>query len=175
MSGQEPVFKNSVVKLSLEHLNFLDRCVGFELKLAELYHHFEAIFADDRSLSRLWKKTAREEENHAQQFNLAVRLQGVGMLRLTTDVSKAAANLQGLETFLGKILEATPSREDALDLAIRLEEQLVLLHMSSIVLFEDQQLKKLFHAMMQHDQGHISTLRDYQAALKCGTDASPLC
>ena len=96
------------------------------------------------------------------------------MLRVTTDVSKAAANLQALEAFLEKVMVATPSQEEALGLAIRLEEQLASLHMYSIVLFEDQQLKTLFHAMMQHDQGHISTLRDYQTALTSGANATPL-
>ena len=150
----------TAVKLPMAHLRFLEGCESFEAKTAELYHHFERLYAYDAGLARLWRKTALEEENHAQQFDLAIRLQGVGMERVRTDVSQAVTNLHRLEEFMEKIMASKPSPREALALAIRLEEQLSVLHMSSIVVFTDLKLKKLFEAMMDHDKDHVSVLRD---------------
>jgi len=154
------------VRLPMEHLRFLECCKRFELKSAELYHHFERLFAGEEWFSELWKKTAHEEENHAQQFDLALRLKGVGMGRVKTDVSKAMVGLQELEAFVERALASKSTSERALRLAIRLEEQLVDVHMSSIIAFEDPKLKELFAAMMGYDRDHVSALHDAQRRLQ---------
>ena len=154
------------VKLPSNQMLFLDLCAGLELKMAELYHYFEDLFAEDALFSLLWKKTAREEENHAQQFQLGVRLKGIGMQDITTDVSQAVTFLQKVETFLEKSIASRPTQKEALILAIKLEEQLATFHMSSIVRFEDPRMKEMFEAMMDSDKGHISTLRDFLRRLE---------
>lgn len=150
--------KEATAKLGSEDLRFLDSGKHFELKCAELYHHFERLFAGEKWFSELWKKTALEEENHAQQFDLALRLKGVGMERVKTDVVRATANLQKLEAFVEKVLVLKPSSESALELAIRLEEQLAVVHMASIVAFKDPELKRLFDALLANDRDHVSAL-----------------
>lgn len=150
-------------KLALDELAFLDRCAALELKVASLYHHFEELFTDNLPLSLLWRKTAREEENHSLQFGLGGRLKGTGMKKLKGEVAQASEYLQKAEKFIEKCLSANPSEEDALSLAIKLEEHLADLHMSSIVVFEDAELKKMFDAMMKSDRGHITMLLDYKA------------
>lgn len=147
--------------LPMEHLRFLDRCAAFELSCAELYVYFDRLFLDDPEFSALWRKTAREEENHAQQFDLAVRLKGVGMLSVKADLSTAFDRLQKLEEYVETLMESTPSKEQALDVAIRLEEQLAEMHMSSIVDFQDHELKRFFTAMLENDRGHVHMLRDF--------------
>ena len=161
MNGQE-----TSGKLSHADLRFLDSCRRFELKCGELYHHFERLFAGEEWFSQLWKKTAREEENHAQQFDLALRLKGAGMERVKTDVDKAATDLVKLDAFLDKVLASKPSSQRALELAIRLEEQLAVVHMASIVAFNDPEMKKLFDAMMENDRDHVSALREALNRLK---------
>lgn len=88
------------------------------------------------------------------------------MERVKADVSQALASLHKLEEFMEKVMASKPSHKEALTLAIRLEEQLALLHMSSIVVFEDPELKKLFDAMMDHDNGHVSAMMDALQKLK---------
>jgi len=153
--------KKVAVKLPLDQMGFLSQCAGLELKVADLYHYFEELFAEDVLFSLLWHKTASEEENHAQQFNLGVRLKGIGMESINTNISQAIVYLQNAERYLEKSIGSHPSKEEALTLAIKLEEQLAAFHMSSIVIFEDPELEKMFDAMMKSDEGHISMLRDY--------------
>ena len=156
--------KEAVGKLTLNQLHFLDRCAAFEHKCAQLYYYFESLFEGDAELAALWKKTAREEENHAKQFELAVRLQGTGMTEVRTDVSRGMDKLLELEKIVEKIMTVKHSGVEALALAIKLEEQMAKVHMSSIVVFGDRDLKNLFDAMMQSDVQHVSMLEDFLQA-----------
>ena len=152
--------KKVAARLASDHVVFLEACAGLELKMAGLYHYFESLFADDPGFSTLWQKTAREEENHSQQFQLAVRLKGIGMEKVKTDVAQAMVSLHKLESYLENVKASRPTLVEALTLAIRLEEQLAVLHMSSIVAFEDPELKRMFEAMMDSDEGHVGMLKD---------------
>jgi len=62
-------------KLNRGELRILDICRDIELLNEQLYRHFAVLFSDDRELKALWTKTANEEANHAQQFELAIRAQ----------------------------------------------------------------------------------------------------
>lgn len=158
--------KQTTAPLPMEHLRFLGRCAAFELACAELYVYFDRLFLEDPEFSALWRKTAREEENHAQQFDLAVRLKGIGMLSVKTDLSTAFERLQKLEEYVESLMESNPSKEQALDLAIRLEDQLAEMHMASIVDFHDEELKRLFTAMLNNDRGHVVMLRDFLSKMQ---------
>lgn len=157
--------KELAAKLTMDQLHFLDKCKRFELKCADLYYHFARIFADNKELAKLWSKTALEEESHAQQFAMAARMQGVGMSGVNTDVTQAVSTLQKLEEKIGQLMSSPLSEAEALTLAIRLEEQIAVLHMSTIVTFSDSELEKLFKAMMDHDQEHVEALREQLALL----------
>lgn len=164
--------KKIAVRLPSDHLSFLDACARFESKMASLYYHFESLFADNAEFSLLWQKTAREEENHAQQFQLGVRLRGLGMEKVNTDVGQALGALQKLEAYLEQLCASRPSPEEALTRAIQLEEQLARLHMSSIVAFDDLELKKMFEAMMGSDEEHARMLKDALLELTGSTGKS---
>jgi rubrerythrin len=160
--------KNTAAKLNPGDLLFLDKCAALEGKIAEVYHHLEAVFADDLPLSRLWHKTATEEENHAQQFHLGVRLKGAGMKNVNMGLDQGIEYIRKVTDYLDKLLHIQPVAEEALTWAIKLEEQLAALHMSSIVNFEDPEVKKLFEAMMKSDQEHMSRLEAFLAARRSG-------
>lgn len=157
--------KDAAARLTMDQLHFLDRCKRFELKGAELYYHFARSFAENKPLSRLWSKTALEEESHAQQFAMAARMQGVGMSGVNTDLTKAMVNLQKLEEKVDQLMASTLSEVESLNLAVKLEEQMAVLHMSSIVIFSNSELKKLFQAMMDFDKEHVEALREYLESL----------
>lgn len=157
--------KEAAARLTMDQLHFIDRCKRFELKCAELYYHFARSFADNTPLSRLWSKTALEEESHAQQFAMAARMQGVGMSGVNTDLTKAMVTLQKLEEKVDQLMASALSEAEALNLAVKLEEQMAVLHMSTIVIFADSELEKLFQAMMDHDREHVEALRAYLKSL----------
>ena len=150
--------KEKLVKLPLTQVRFLDLCAELELKFANMYYHFAELHAEDTELALLWRKAAREEEEHARQFHMASRLKGVGMQSLTADMDQAV--IQETAEIIAQCLASSPSPETALQLAIEFEERMDMYHMSSAVLFHDLQLKKLFESMMENDREHVSMLQN---------------
>jgi rubrerythrin len=49
----------------------LKLCAEMEREMGALYRDLAAAHAEDPELAQLWFKTAREEDNHARQFELA--------------------------------------------------------------------------------------------------------
>jgi len=154
------------VKLPAEQLVFLERCAALELKMAELYQYYARLFAGYQPLVQLWEKTAREEENHARQFQLGTRLKGIGMRGLVGDLARAQEYLGKVEDFLADALTRHPTAVDALTQALEMEKRVATLHMSSVVLFDDPELKKLFQALMRFDDGHVACLEECLEELK---------
>lgn len=151
--------QEEMVKLDLEDMCILDFCVKIETKCEELYRYFAELYADIPEISLLWKKTANEEYNHAEQFKLAIRLRGVGIEGVRVDLSKAANIVEKLDTFLPRFKASNPTPAEALAFAIQLEEKLSEYHMSALVDFADNSLEKLFAAMAKYDKGHLEMLQ----------------
>jgi hypothetical protein len=149
-----------LVKLSMDEIKVLDLFASIEMKCADLYRQFEVLYADLPEIALLWRKTAAEEDNHAQQFKLASRLKGRGMEGVKVDGVQGTIILRTIETYLNKIQLSYPSPTEALSFAIQLEENLSEYHMSSVVHFINQELSKLFTTMMGNDQGHITMLKN---------------
>lgn len=61
----------------------------------------------------------------------------------------------------------SPTLEDALCSAIKLEKQLSCFHVDCAVTFEDEQYRKFFHAMMTCDNAHEARLQEaYERQIK---------
>lgn len=160
-----------VVKLPAVDLGVLDRCALIELKCAELYRHFERVHADIPEMAALWRKSALEEDNHAEQFKFAERLKGAGMEGVKSDISRIDTILQTLESYLDKIAHSQPTPIEGLQFAIHLEEVLSEYHMTNVVEFADNDLARLFKSMMDHDKGHIDSLKNALALMVRGEGA----
>ena len=107
----------------------------------------------------MWGKTAAEEDNHAEQFKLAIRLKAIGVQQIAVEAAQVLALLQNLEAAFEKVVLARPSASEALKLAIQIEEKVADFHMSTIVVFHSVDIKNLFTAMMQNDRDHVNMLR----------------
>lgn len=156
------------VKLDLDSLSLLELCASIEMKCAELYRFFAVYCADVPGLAALWTKTANEEDNHAEQFRLAVRLRGRGIENIKADLSKIEVIIEKLNTFLPRFKESNPTPKQALTFAIQLEEKLVECHMCTLVDFADNDIAKLFQAMAKNDVEHLEMLR--KASKKISAD-----
>jgi len=62
----------SEMTIKREKRLFLDVCINIEGLCADLYHFYSERYGDIPEASRLWKKTAFEEECHRKQFELAL-------------------------------------------------------------------------------------------------------
>jgi rubrerythrin len=144
---------------------YLDLCSKIEGLCAELYHYYSEIFHEDVDCSRLWKKTALEEENHQKLFELANRLKFDCEVELTADFEKASRAYSKLNTLLSHVRQTPPDIFLAITKAIEMEEALADLHLDSSIKFKDEQVQNMFKALQTHDIDHIDSLRHYQAVL----------
>ncbi len=155
------------VGTNAEVVAILELCRDIEMQGAELYHRFEAIFCDSPEISQLWKKTAHEEENHASQFVLAIKLRRHGLVQ-SAGIGQTTAEtmLNRIKSHIAEVGRNKPGIADALRLAIELEEELSGYHLSTMALFQEESQKKLFEAMMKNDLDHVTALKNAYQALE---------
>lgn len=137
----------------------LEKCREIELLSKKLYLFFADLYAANADIKTLWIKTADEEQHHADQFTLALKMKKSLGVTLNIDMQKAVFVVDELEK-LTKRFEANPPKlVDALSTAIKLENYLADLHLVCVASFEDQSFKNMFSAMMAADQQHIERLQ----------------
>jgi rubrerythrin len=149
---------SSVIKL-------LQTCAAIERECAGLYHWLSDLFHDDRTVSTLWKKTALEEENHESQFLLAEKLVDGILAVPLIDLATVIAELERLKKLRQEFEENPPDLIRALETAIRIEEELDGFHLAKILLFSNEDHRKMFGAMMAHDREHAESLKRFFAEL----------
>ncbi len=141
--------------LNWDLVKLLEICRDVETYCAQIYQLYEKGYADDQELSRLWAKTYAEEENHASQFVLAIKMRRENFISaVNMDQVKATQILNMVKGIYRNLLAHLPSKIDALRSAIKLEEHLAQFHLASIASFEDEGIRKMFHAMMLADNEH---------------------
>jgi rubrerythrin len=144
--------------LSTNNLHILEVCCKIEEGCSQLYHYLSLLFKDDPKVSALWDKTAKEEDNHAEQFRFACRTKGRGIEILKIDTQKADTILSRIQSIYDAVKKTPPTIKDALDIAIRLEQGMADYHMYAVAIFKDENMEQLFKAMMRYDNQHIEML-----------------
>jgi len=149
------------IKTKMEIVKVLEICRDIELANAALYHYFAELFSREDELAALWSKTALEEENHAKQFVLGIKMRKEQIVdSLSIDGSMAKDMLNFVMSLSAKARTNPPDRVEALGIAINLEERLAGFHMTTVSGFADNNLKKFFAAMMKTDDHHVEKLHE---------------
>lgn len=140
-------------------LRVLRACRAIELAMAGLYEALAEIHQRAPSMARLWRKTAREENNHAAQFSLLLEGIPESVQDLAVD-ARALENLhQAVETTVEEYRLRPPSVREALVAAIDFEEAMDKIHAHQALIFSDPRCQRMLVAMMAADSGHITRLR----------------
>jgi rubrerythrin len=148
-----------------DNMTLLRICAEMERENADLYHWLSQLFQENRRAALLWKKTALEEENHECQFILAEKL-AAGMLTVPLlEEDTAVRQLEKLRALRREFEADPPTLVRALESAIILEEDLAKFHLEKLLLYSDEDDRKMFAAMMDHDSNHAETLRSFYAEL----------
>ncbi|WP_281185127.1 hypothetical protein [Trichlorobacter lovleyi] len=152
----------------------LEKCRSIELLSRDLYYCFADTYADSPEADYLWRKTAREEQNHADQFSLALKLHKG--LRLSTGISleKADRLIEQLTTGIEKVTNTPLPLIEALAFAVKLEHFLTELHLSCMAEFTDKSFSDLFKAMMSSDQDHVASIEALYTKLTTATRTDSL-
>lgn len=138
--------------------NLLDDCIRIERILGEIYRIFMTQQASSPEHAALWDKTAQEEHNHEQQFQLAKRL-SCSMKTDVTNVPHPPKELiERLERLKQRAAGVPLSPAASIRLAIDLEKRLADFHMNRMDIFAEASANTLFRSMMKHDHEHIDAL-----------------
>jgi len=159
IAGGDQVLNKTI---TMEDLRILDVCRDIELLNEQLYRYFSDLFLENGELAMLWKKTANEEANHAQQFELAIRHKNEMLESVSLNACSADTAFKYVCTLLEIVKSSPPSVTESLQLAVKLEERLTRLHLECIASFTEESHKKLFRAMMAQDNYHIETILEAQ-------------
>jgi rubrerythrin len=134
-------------------------CRAAELAMAALYAALADLHAHAPEIARLWRKTAREEENHAAQFSLLID-------GIPHSIQASALDVQTLDDLCSTVAATadeyrrrSPSVRDALAAMIAREETLDRIHAHQAMVFTDSRHQRMFAAMMAADADHVAELR----------------
>ena len=146
--------------------NFLEICVQIEERCAALYDFYSDIYEDIPDASFLWNKTARANENHQKQFELALRLLSETEFEVSkASLSRAYTIQSNLIQFMEYIKNNKPGILTAVSKAVELEERLAELHVQSSLNFKDKSIHNLFKAMSKTDYDPVAALKLYWTIL----------
>lgn len=137
----------------------LEKCREIELLCKELYDYFAELYSDNEAVARLWRKTAMEEQNHADQFTLALKLRKDLPCTVLTNSTRVESVLSQLRAVIAKVRAVRPNLADALSASIKIEKHLVEFHIDCVARFENDSHRKMFSAMMSSDNEHIESLQ----------------
>lgn len=150
----------SEISISFSEQRLLEKCREIEFLCRDLYDYFAELYSGNDEAVRLWRKTAMEEQNHADQFTLALKLSKGLPCMITVDPVKIDSLVLQMQAIIEKVKNDPPTFKDALESAIRLEKYLADFHLVCVINFEDSSYKKLFQAMMDSDSTHIESLQN---------------
>lgn len=154
------------VNTNTEVVKVLEICRDIELASAELYRYFAEIFSDHEAMAALWRKTAIEEDNHAMQFIMAIKMRKETIVdTLTIDIRQAENALKIVTSLNDVVRKNKPSMLEALQVAIKMEKGLVGFHLATMGHFVQESHKKLFTAMMKADNEHVEALEKFYQRL----------
>lgn len=144
--------------MAVSDQKILEKCREIELLCRDIYTCFAEIFADDPEAVTLWRKTAVEEQNHADQITLALKLRKGLSCHVEIDCSQIDFRITQMQGYLETVKISPPTLKEALALAIKLERKISSFHLDEMMVFEDESIKKLFRAMMASDRNHVESL-----------------
>ncbi|MDD5223742.1 MAG: ferritin family protein [bacterium] len=147
-------------------IRILEKCRRVEEIAEEIYLLLAKAYRSDPQACAVFTKTASEEENHASQFSLAIRMKKGLQVEILMDKDQLEEILQMSESILKEIKINPPPLRKALEDMIMLEEVLSECHLANTMQFKDESSKKLFQAMMSADQDHVGSLKKALACLK---------
>ena len=149
-----------------ELTQLFDESIRLELNVAALYKIFGAAFPDD---SFFWRRLAMEEENYAGLLKSGKnRFEPLGKFPLEilpSSTEELESVNSSIKNMIKKYEKTPPSREEAFNLALELEQSAGELHFQQFMEKESpSELEKIFQRLNRDDKDHIEKIRLYMEA-----------
>lgn len=143
-------------------MQLLQICLEVEETLGKIYLRFAEHGPGDETLRNLWRQLAAEEEQHAMQIRLLLRLRSDGLVRgAKLPLATATAMRDYAKKALNEISEKPINESTALQLARRMEKDFGQVHASAAMDFMHEQTRSMFAALAHADQDHEQLLTAY--------------
>lgn len=143
-------------------VKFINTCARIEEMAAKVYHEFSRNSRCDAELTAIWSKMARDEEDHAHQLRLVMRLSATEILE---KISEKCPDPEELSTRLEQILQdAREGNQEVLEMlkvAVVLEKEFRRVHVATSLIFRDPNLLKTFERLAAADDVHVRELQAY--------------
>lgn len=137
----------------------LSACVLIERLCAQIYLALAEAHSAEPELYALWKKTADEETNHAEQIGMALRVRKGLVVDTRIDMDKVDQAVALVRTTLRDVVAHPPSAVEGLRLALSIESRLADFHLDEVAVFAEPSMKSLFRAMQAADRQHVESIR----------------
>ena len=151
--------KNVVKDKSL----LFDESIQLELNVAKLYETFYHAFPED---AHFWWKLVLEEKNHASLLQSGKdRFEPLGEFpieMMSPSIQELKSVNSEIQDIIKKYQDTIPSREDAFNIALKLEQSAGELHFQQFMEKESEsELDKIFQRLNRDDKDHAVKLRGY--------------
>ena len=141
---------------------YLADCSRIETALAGVYRHWSQCSDHGEALCELWRQLAGDEEQHAQQLELAGRLPGKeALMRLGLGRAEGKELLARAENTLQGVEAEAMAPSVALQVALALEDEFCRVHAASALCFKDEATRRLFEGLCREEERHFAALRNH--------------
>lgn len=151
--------------MNKELSELFDESIQLELNVAELYKIFYTALPRD---AFFWKSMAIEEKNHAILLQSGKdRFEPLGKFpieMMSSSIQELKSVNSEIQDIIKKYQDTIPSREDAFNIALKLEQSAGELHFQQFMEKESEsesELDRIFQRLNRDDKDHAEKLREY--------------
>lgn len=139
----------------------LNDCRQVEEVASRIYQYLASVPDFAAEVRTTFQQLATDELEHSRQLEHALQVpepERLGINRIAW--VKVDEALQIARKLLSEVQQKKISEEEALRLAVNLEESFVKIHLDNALHFSDQRFAELFTGLGRSDQDHLTTLRE---------------
>jgi len=141
--------------------SFLIDCIRIETLASKTYQLLANNKAYAKEVCKVFQKLSDDEVAHARLIDLVLQANEKD-IEATPMISgeKISHGVNLAESVLQKVERERLSEEDALRLAVSLEQQFMKVHVNNAVHFHNLKLAELFNKLGSEDEAHLNTLKE---------------
>lgn len=141
--------------------SFLIDCIRIETLASKTYQLLANNKAYAKEVCKVFQKLSDDELAHARLIDLVLQANEKD-IEATPMISgeKISHGVNLAESVLQKVERERLSEEDALRLAVSLEQQFMKVHVNNAVHFHNLKLAELFNKLGSEDEAHLNTLKE---------------
>ena len=151
--------------MDLQLKYILQSCRNIELSAQKIYQYYAKCFASTREIKLLWMKAAREEREHADVLDFAIRCREESFIHQQNNANRFAEADLFMKKFREDILAKKTSLKRALHTTVELEPRLVKFRLDSVVDFSCPHQKKVYSSLIRGDGAHVKGFQDAYSRL----------